>query len=62
MGLVISATFLVILNSCGLEKRVVVTTRGYETAYPNGSQTPRYDLLQDYDSFPRDTIINYQVK
>lgn len=62
MVLCISGIFLSMLNSCGLEKRVIVTTRGHEATYPNGHQTPRYDLLQDYGDSPRDTVLNYRIR
>lgn len=57
----IGTMLLGMLGACSLEKRVVVTTRGYEATYPNGHQSPGYELLHDYDSSPRDTVLNYRI-
>lgn len=62
MGLLIGSVCLGMLNSCGLEKRVIVTTRGHEASFPHKQYIPRCELLQEYDTFPRDTVMNYKIK
>lgn len=61
-GLSIGVMILLMLSSCGLEKRVIVTTRGYEATFPDHNQVHGYELLQDDDSSPRDTVLNYRIK
>ena len=61
MGLSISAVIFCMLSSCGLEKRVIVTTRGHEATLWN-SHKYNNDILQTDCNLPRDTVINYQIK
>lgn len=61
IGLCIIVTPLCMFNSCSLEKRVIVTTRGHEATYPNEHRIPRFEL-HDFDSAPRDTILNYRIR
>ena len=61
MGLCISTILLCMLNSCSLEKRVIITTRGHEVTYPDGYNVPGFEL-HDFNRAPRDTIINYRIR
>lgn len=61
MGLCISTILLCIFNSCSLEKRIIVTTRGHEATYPDGYNVPGFEL-HDFNRAPRDTITNYRIR
>lgn len=61
MGMCIVATLLCMLNCCSLEKRVIVTTRGHEATYPSEHKVPKFELY-DFDSAPRDTVLNYRIR
>lgn len=61
MGLCTSTILLCMLNSCSLEKRVIITTIGHEVTYPDGYNVPGFEL-HDFNRAPRDTIINYRIR
>ena len=61
IGMFIFATLLCMLNSCSLEKRVIVTTRGHGATYLNGHNFPKFEL-PDLVSVPRDTVLNYKIR
>ena len=53
---------LLMFSSCSLEKRVTVTTRGYETYRQTGMTDAQIKALRQADVVRKDSITVYQVK
>ena len=53
---------LLMLSSCSLEKRVIVTTRGYESYRQTGMTEVQIKGLQRADAARTDSLIIYKVK
>ena len=53
---------LLMFSSCNLEKRVTVTTRGYETYRQTGMTDAQIKALRQADVVRTDSITVYQVK
>lgn len=57
----VALLLMAILNSCNLEKRVVVTTRGYDSSRDYEIPDFKYrGYYVDDNSLPRDTVFNYR--
>ncbi len=52
----------VLLCSCSLDKRVVITTGRQDASILYGSQNTPKILPWDYEICPRDTVLNYKIK
>lgn len=53
---------LLMLSSCSLEKRVIVTTRGYELYRQTGMTEVQIKGLQRADAARTDSLIIYKFK
>jgi hypothetical protein len=53
---------LLMLSSCSLEKRVIVTTRGYESYRQTGMTEVQIKGLQRADAARTDSLIIYKFK